>query len=61
MFLFALKILKCPGVDLAVKVVGLGPEGPEFESLSTVELTPGVVDSVCHPSEVGEMSTSVLE
>ena len=26
----------------------------------TVELTPGGVDSACHPSEVGEMGTSVL-
>ena len=28
--------------------------------LSAVELTPGAVDSDCHPSEVGEMRTSVM-
>ena len=38
----------------------LGSEGPEFKSCSAVELIPGVVDSVCHPSEVGKISTSVL-
>ena len=31
-----------------------------FEPLFSVELTPGGVDSAYHPSEVGEMSTSVL-
>ena len=41
-------------------MVSLGSSGPQFEPLSAVELTPGVVDSLCHPSEVGEMSTSVL-
>ena len=41
-------------------MAGLGPKGPEFESLSAVELTPGGVDTTCHPSEVSEMSTSVL-
>ena len=48
------------GVGLAVKVAGLGPQGPDFEPLFTVELTLGGVDSACQPSEVGEMSTSVL-
>ena len=48
-----------PGVGLAVRVSGLGPWGPEFESLYAVELTPGGADSDCHPSEVGEMSTSL--
>ena len=37
-----------------VKVVGLGSEDPEFKSHSSVELTPGGVDSACHPSEVGK-------
>ena len=49
-----------PGVGFAVKVASLAPKGAEFEPLSAVELTPGEVDSACHPSEVGEMSTSVL-
>ena len=35
-------------------------QGPEFEPLPAVELTPGGVDSACHRSEVSEMSTSVL-
>ena len=43
-----------------VRVAGLGPLAPEFELLITIELTPGGVDSACHPSEVGEMSTSAL-
>ena len=34
------------GVGFAVKVAGLGPQSPEFEPLSTVELTLGVVDSL---------------
>ena len=49
-----------PGVGLAVMVAVLGPEGPEFEPWSTVQLAPGGVDSACHPSKVGEMSTSEL-
>ena len=49
-----------PGVGLVVRVAGLGPQGPGFEPLTAVELTPGGVDSACHPSKVGEMSTSVL-
>ena len=51
-----------PGVDLAVRVASFGAKGPEFECPSAVEeLTPGGVDSACHPAEVGEMSTIVLE
>ena len=49
-----------PGVGLMVGVVGLGSEGPEFKSHSTVELIPGGVDSACHPSEVGKMSAGML-
>ena len=48
-----------PGVGLMVRVVGLGSENPEFKSPSAVELTPGGVDSACHPSEVGKMSASL--
>ena len=42
------------------RVADLGSSGPEFKLLLVVELTPGGVDSACHPSEVGEMSTGVL-
>ena len=49
-----------PGVGLMVRVVGLGSEDPEFKSHSAVELLPGVVDSACHPSEVGKMSAGML-
>ena len=49
-----------PGVGLMVRVVGLGSQDPEFKSCFSVELIPGGVDSVCHPSEVGKMSTSLL-
>ena len=50
-----------PDVGLMVRVAGLGSEGPEFKSRSAVELIPGEVNSTCHPSEVGKMSTSMLE
>ena len=43
-----------------VKVASLGSWSPTFDPLSIVELTPGGVDSACHPSEVSEMGTSVL-
>ena len=43
-----------------VQVAGLRSQGLEFEPLSAVELTQGGVDSACHPSDVGQMSTSVL-
>ena len=49
-----------PGVGLMVRVVGLGSEDPEFKSPTAVELIPGGIDSACHPSEVGEMSASLL-
>ena len=49
-----------PDVSLMVRVVGLGSSGPEFKSLSTVELIPGGDDSACHISEVGKTSTSLL-
>ena len=49
-----------PGVDLMVRVAGLGSSGPEFKSRSAVELIPGGVDSACHPYEVGKMSTILL-
>ena len=48
-----------PGVGLMVRVVGLGSWCPEFKSCSAVELIPGGVDSACHLSEVGKMSTSL--
>ena len=48
-----------PGVGLIVRVVGLGSWGPEIKSRSTVELIPGGVDAVCHPSEVGKMSNQL--
>ena len=38
----------------------VGSEDPEFKSPSVVELIPGGVDSVCHPSKVGKMSASLL-
>ena len=40
------------------RVAGLGSWGPEFEPHWL--LTPSWVVSACHPSEVGEMSTSIL-
>ena len=43
-----------------VKLAGLRSEGLELEPLSVVELTPVGVDSACHPSEVSDMSNSVL-
>ena len=49
-----------PGAGLMVRAVGLGSLGPEFKSRSAVELIPGGVNSACHPSEVGKMSTSLL-
>ena len=49
-----------PGVGLLIRVAGVGSKGPEFKSWSAVELIPGAVDSACHPSEVGRMSTSLL-
>ena len=49
-----------PGVGLMVSVAGLGSKDPEFKSPSDVELIPGGVDSACHPSEVGKMSTRLL-
>ena len=49
-----------PGVDLTVRVAGLGSWDPEFKSCLAVELIPGGVDSACHPSEVGKMSASLL-
>ena len=48
------------GVGLMDRVEGLGSYGPEFKSCSAFELIPGGVDSVCHPSEVGKMSTGLL-
>ena len=53
-------LFSMPGVDLMVRVVGFGSLGPEFKSRSAVELIPGVVNWVCHPSEVGKMSVSML-
>jgi len=52
--------LGMPDVGLMVRVVGLGSYGPEFKSCLAVELIPGGVDSACHPSEVGKMTTSLL-
>ena len=49
-----------PGVGLMVEVVNLGSSGPEFKPCSAGELIPGGVDSACHPSEVGKMSTSFV-
>ena len=43
-----------------VQVAGLRSQGLEFEPLPAVELTQGGVDSACHPSDVGEMSSSAL-
>jgi len=43
-----------------VRVVGLGFWDPELKSHLAVQLIPGGVDSTCHPSEVGKMSTSLL-
>ena len=41
-------------------MAGFGPESPEFDRLSAIELTPGGIDSACHPSNIGVMSRSVL-
>ena len=49
-----------PGVGLMVRVVGLGSSCPKFKFCLAVELIQGGVDSACHPSEVGKMSTSML-
>ena len=49
-----------PGVGLMVRVVGLGSSDPDFKSHSAIELIPGLVDSACHPFEVGKMSASLL-
>ena len=49
-----------PGVDLMVRVVGLGSLDPEFKSHLTVELIPGGVDSASHLSEIGKMSACLL-
>ena len=49
-----------PGVGLMGRVAGFGSEDPEFKSRSAVELTPGGVNSTCHPSEIGKMSASFL-
>ena len=49
-----------PGVGLMVREVAFGSEDPEFKSHSAVELTPGGVDSACHPSEVSKISASLL-
>ena len=49
-----------PGVGLMVRVVGLGSLDPEFKFPLAVELIPGGVDSACYPSEVGNMSASLL-
>ena len=43
-----------------VRVVAWDPKGPEFKPRWATELIHQGVDSACHPSEVGEMSTSVL-
>ena len=48
-----------PGVGLMVRMLGLGSQDPEFKSHSAVDLMLGGVDSACHSSEVGKMSTSV--
>ena len=49
-----------PDVGLMVRMAGFGSAGPEFKSRSAVELTPGGVNSACHPSEVSKMSASML-
>ena len=49
-----------PGVGLMVRVECWGSEDPEFKSHSTIEFKPDVVDSACHPSEVGKISASLL-
>ena len=49
-----------PGVDLMVSVVGVESSGLELKSCWAIELIPGGVDSACHPSELGTMSTSLL-
>ena len=49
-----------PVVCLMLWVVGLGSSGPEFNSHLAIGLIPSGVDSACHPSEVGRMSTSLL-
>ena len=43
-----------------VRMAGLGSQGPEFKTRSTVELIPGGVNSACHPSEVVKMCASLL-
>ena len=43
-----------PSVDFGFWVAGLKPKGPDSEALFLIEVTSGVVDSACHPSEVGK-------
>ena len=59
--IWACILVDIPGVGIMVRMAGLGSEGPEFKSCLDVELIPDGVDSGCHPSEVGKMSTSLLE
>ena len=49
-----------PGVGAVVRVAAWDPKGPEFKPRWATELIHQEVDSACHPSEVGEVSTSVL-
>ena len=58
--IFGFGWLNMLGVGLMVGVVGLESWDPEFKSHSVVELIPGGVDSACHPSEVDQMSASLL-
>ena len=53
----SVSILK-PAVALTVGVASLRSWGLDFEPLSTCGINIRWVDSACHPSEVGEMSTS---
>ena len=47
--------------DTLYRVWSQRMDGLEFDSLFPVELTPGGVDSACHPFVVSEMNTSVLD
>ena len=38
-----LQFTRKPGVSFVVKLAGLGPQGPEFEPLSAIELTPSAL------------------
>ena len=51
---------RMPRLGLMVKVAGLSSLGPEFKPLFFHQNNTRWVDSVCHPSKVSKMNTSLL-